>query len=308
MDNANKLLFRASSVGKIMGKIGLTEKQSETMAQLFSKETLTAKQKETYDDLCKKHNNPELPDTIKNHLIDLFASSKYGRREEIDSKYLRKGNEQENAAITLFTLQSGKYYKKNEERLSNDFFTGEWDLNAKDFSETIDTKTSWSLHTYLRAIKSELKSDYFYQGQVYMDLTGAKKHTVAFCLVNGTYQAISDEIRRVSYQKGMMDADGNESPEFQKKIRQIEINHIFDLKEFKAQYPFYQFYNDENKWQWDIPAKERSFSFTFDRDDKVIEEMKARVIYCRNWMNNNLFNYTETDLAELNDGILTQKI
>jgi len=42
-----------------------------------------------------------LSETAKGHCIDVFVSWKYGRREEIQSKFLDKGNAREEDAITL---------------------------------------------------------------------------------------------------------------------------------------------------------------------------------------------------------------
>lgn len=256
-----EILFRASSCGYLMVEPKL---KSETLSE-----------------------------GTKTHLIDVFISTEYGRREEIDSKFLRKGHECENDAITLFSRVTKRLFKKNEERLSNSFVTGEWDLSIEDNGivlETIDTKTSWSLHTFLRSSNKKLDPMYYWQGQVYMWLTGAQKHTVAYCLVNGTAQAIMDEKRKLGYKQGMIDGAGNESDEFKEKCKQIEINHIFDLDLFKSHNPYFEFHNDINQWDYDIPKEKRVFQFLFERNEADILKLRDRIIECRKWMNVNLFN------------------
>lgn len=174
---ANNILFRASALGHLMTK---PKNKSELISQ-----------------------------TAKTHCVDLFCSYKYKRREEINSKYLTKGNEREPNSLTLLSRKTGKFLKQNSERLSNDYVTGMPDTyigeSIQNADEIFDTKTSWSLHTFMRSKYAELESNYFWQGQAYMWLTGAQKHTVAFCLVNGTYDALEDEKRRLQYRPGMVE-------------------------------------------------------------------------------------------------------
>lgn len=252
------ILFRASGVGKIMVS---PQNKSELIAK-----------------------------TVQTHLIDIYASWKYGRREEIDSKFLTKGNDREKTSIKLLSDVTKKLYIKNKQRLNNEYFTGEWDLHdsVKKITHTTDIKSCWSLHTFLRNKYDKLNKDYYYQGMTYMDLTGAEKHTIAFCLVNSTADAIDSEKRFLSYKKGMIDTNGNESPEYVKKCQQIEINHIFDIEAFKREYPYYSFHNDLDLWKYDIPEKDRVHTVEIKRDNNIIDKMKLNVTNCREWIKTNL--------------------
>jgi hypothetical protein len=247
--NANEIKFRCSSLGHLM-----TDPREKA-----------------------KKESGELAETVKTHLVDVFVSAKYGRREEIMGKYLDKGNEREEDAITLVSRVTKRFYKKNTERLTNDYISGELDLflgeTVDNADETIDTKVSWSANTFFRAKNKPLDKMYEWQGVGYMALSGAKKHTVAYCLVNGTESAIANEKRILSYQNGMMDAGGNPSLEFIERCKQIEINHIFDLAAFQKEYPHYDFANDVSKWTYDIPMEERLFMISFERDEAEIERL-----------------------------------
>ena len=253
----DQIVFRASGIGKIMAE---PRSKSEVLAE-----------------------------TVKTHLIDVFASAMYSRREEIDNKFLAKGNDCEEDSITLLSRITKNFYIKNRKRMTDEFFTGEWDLqdSMKAISETTDIKTSWSLHTFLRSTGKKLSNDYFYQGQTYMHLTGAKRHHVAFCLVNGTPDAIDNEKRKLTYQKGMLDHSGNESEIYIARCKQIEVNHIFDLKEFLSKYPHYHLHSDLSAWDYDIPKERRVHVFSFERNDEVIEAMIQRVKECRAWISEN---------------------
>lgn len=256
---ADNILFRASSSGYLMAK-----SKSETLSE-----------------------------GAKTHLIDVFVSEKYKRREEISSKYLEKGNECEEDSITLLSRISKIMYKKNTIRLRNKFVQGEPDLflgaAIENADETIDTKSSWSAYTFFRSQKDKLNPLYYWQGQCYMWLTGAKKHTVAYCLVNGLADTIIQEKRLLSFKKGMLDFNGNPTEKFIDKCKQIEINHIFDLELFKKHNPYFEFDNDLNLWTYDIPKEERVFKFEFDRNEDDIIRLKNRIIDGRKYMNENLY-------------------
>lgn len=262
LSNANEILFRASGCGNLM-----TE---------------------------PKNKSEKISETAKTHLIDIYVSEKYGRKEEASGKALDKGNQCEEDGITLLSRVSKKFYKKNEEHLKNDFVKGTPDLfEGKDIFSAdmvIDTKLSWSAHTFFRAQK-ELNKLYEWQVQTYMWLTGAKEASVAYCLVNGTLEAIEDEKRRLSWKLGVVDPSSNE--DFKERCKQIEINHIFDLDLFMEHYPHYDLANNILDWKFDIPMKDRVFQFHVKRDNEKIERLKQRIIDCREWMNENLFKANE---------------
>lgn len=253
--DANSIKFRCSSLGYIM-----TEPRSKTEI---------------------------LSETCKTHLVDVFISHKYGRREDISGKHLDKGNEREEDSITLLSRVNRKFYKKNDIRLSNDFIQGECDVYEGEeitkATHTLDTKTSWSAHTFFRSQNKKLDDMYFCQGQGYMWLTGATKHTVAYCLVNGTPKAIMDEKKKLLWSMSENDSA------YKEKCKQIEINHIFNLGEFINENPNFDLDNSVADWNFDIPMNDRLFQFRFERDEDVIERFKKRIIDCREWMNKNLY-------------------
>lgn len=297
--NPREILFRCSSLGNIMTdgkKTELTELQKKKFNELSLKKfksCLTDKQEDELKKLMNKQDSkPELSDGCKTHLIDVYVSNKYGRREEVSGKMLDKGNEREEDSITLLSRVSKIMFRKNDIKLSNEFIRGECDIYLGEkisaATEVFDTKTSWSAHTFFRASKKRLESGYYYQGMGYMALTGAKKHSVCYCLVNGTYQAIIDEQRRLAFKMNLIDPDIN--PEYIEKCKQIEINHIFDISSFMDENPHYQLYNDRNSWSWDIPMEERVHIISFDRNERIIDKIYSRVEECREYLANN-FNW-----------------
>lgn len=270
-----------------------TKTAASKHAQIIKLNTEILLLEKTKDDF-----NPS--ETCRKQIIKAFAGLK-GRREDLNNKYLEKGNEREQDAITLLSVVMKRFYKKNSVRLENDFITGEPDLfdgeSIENAEETLDTKCSWSYITFLEASDNELNNVYKLQGDGYMWLTNAKKHTVVYCLVNGTMKYINDQIRALAWKHGVLDADISGDEKFIKAVEQLERNHIFDIDSFMKENPEYNpknivVYDSENNkfsWDFDIPREERIHTKVFYRDESRIEKIKQRVIQCRKYANKKYF-------------------
>jgi len=254
--NADNFLFRASSMGAIMTGV-------------------------------KKKWDVDHSITCQRKLVELYREKCWGRKAEIGNKYTEKGLKVEEDSLTLYSAVKKHFFVKNDIRLTNEFFTGECDTyigESIEKAESIfDIKSVWNWSTLPSIIDAEPDDAYFYQGQVYMHLTGAKEHTIVYCLVNTPANLIEREIKNLVY-------EGFEigEPAFVEKAQDIEINSIVDVELFKKHFPNYQFYN--KVWEFDIAPKERVFEINFKRDEQVIDAMIERVKDCRNWLNNNFFN------------------
>lgn len=122
--------------------------------------------------------------TPKTYIEEWLISEITGKNKVIQSKYLRRGNESENLAIA----RVGKDLVKNEQYYENDYFTGTPDVITED--TVIDTKCSWDCFTF-PFFMQEPPIAYVAQLQVYMNLTGKRKATLAYCLENGTMEQIN---------------------------------------------------------------------------------------------------------------------
>lgn len=262
--NAEKILFRCSSLHHLM-----TEPKSKAAKEAG-----------------------ELSESAKTHLIDVFVRAKYGRQTELDNKYLRKGNEAEENSITLYALAHRNMFYKNEERLSNMFICGTPDLGDKkpitESKHTIDTKTSWDIFTFTRAKYKEIPNNNYWQGVGYLALTGAEKHTVAYCLVNTPFHLVQSELYRENYKH----ADNNTPAAIELNII---ANHVYDRKVFDEYINRRGCPADtlEAKEIIDsfveIPLAERIFEFKIARDEKEIERLYERIKMARGFMNAELF-------------------
>jgi len=110
----------------------------------------------------------------------------YGFREEIDTKYFKKGIECEQAAIDLYNMVTLSRHEKNTVRLTNEWVTGECDILVPK-TKVIDIKNAWSLATFPATSDDVLaiakKSGYDYQGYSYMALFDVPEFEVAYTMV-----------------------------------------------------------------------------------------------------------------------------
>lgn len=250
----NKILFRASSMGEVMTGVA-------------------------------KNLNVENSLTCKRKLIQIYREINWKRKSNRGNKYIDKGNEVEQDSITLYSRVKKSMFKKNDIRLVNGYFTGELDIYEGDSItsaiHTIDIKSSWDWITF-PSMCDTVDASYDYQGQVYMDLTGAKKHTIAYCLVNTPANIILDEKKKLAYKMGVIDL---ETPEYIEACIEIEKNHIYDMELFLSHNPWFHLHC--KNWDFDIQMSQRIHEIVVERDDDKIQKMYARIDDCRKWISDN---------------------
>jgi len=194
-----------------------------------------------------------LSQTAKSYIEDLFNELEFGYRKEFSSRYTDKGLEMEDEAIQFASEQfDWDFVIKNTERFTNDYITGEPDINTD--SLLADIKCSWSLDTY-PMFEADLKNkDYYWQLQGYMWLTGKTEAELVYCLMNTPLQIVEDEVRRAHWKAGLIDED-------------IDLRHEVQLK-----------HNYDN-----IPSKLRVKRYIVERDEKAIEKIIEKVEIAREY-------------------------
>ena len=227
----SKTLFRASSIGHIM---------------------------------VESRTKNDLSETTKTHLINLYVSNKYGRRDDIQGKYIEKGLAVEEDSITLYSRIKQSFFKKNDSHISNSWVKGTPDLyegsSIEQATHIVDIKSSWDIYTFMRVLTKDVNKMYYWQLQTYMDLTGATSATLAYCLVDTPPQLIEDEKRRLMWKMGVATS---ENPLYLEACEELEKAMTFG----------------------DIDMRERLIEFKIDRNEADIIKMHARVEECRKWLN-----------------------
>ena len=125
-----------------------------------------------------------LSETTKAYLMEKAKESHYGIRPELTNKYLEKGINNEDKAIQMLNDVRFMDWRKNGERITTSWLTGECDINGDD--RIIDIKNSWSFETFPcfeeEAQKAVKKSGYDWQLRGYMLLYNKNKGEVCYCL------------------------------------------------------------------------------------------------------------------------------
>jgi hypothetical protein len=106
----------------------------------------------------------------------------YGYDEKFSSKYTEKGLLAEDRSIELLNSVLFTDYKKNTERKTNDWLTGEADIVTPD--QIIDIKSSWSLATFPALSSQGEDKTYEWQLRAYMMLWDLDQAQIAYCLVS----------------------------------------------------------------------------------------------------------------------------
>jgi hypothetical protein len=204
-----------------------------------------------------------LSQTTKSALESIFWEREFNIKKEIVSNPLEKGivcepESIELAVRVLFPELEGTPGSelKNEEHYSNDFVQGTPDLIIGD--AVIDIKTSFTAHSFPLTAE-EPSSDYYYQVQTYLALTGKSVGYVVHCLVDTPENLIQDELYRYARKNGLIDCP----EDVESDIREA---HLYSR----------------------LPDKLRIKSFVFERDDKTIEKIYKRVEECREYYESEL--------------------
>lgn len=254
--------IRSHATGQIMGKMsgGITDKQQEELTKLLGKPLegrgcLTDKMKDKIKVLHDKKNSPKgLPKGCKTYLKNWIKEQIYGRRKEVTSKYMEKGNQCEDEAIKMLM----EHYQlpwncKNEQYYENDYMTGTPDLVYQDI--VFDTKCSYDMSTF-PLFEDDIDRDYWWQLQAYMELLNINNSGLVYVLVNTPHHIVDSEIRNKTF--GMVDAQNIA----------VEAERII------------AYHNYDN-----IGMKYRLKRYDFQRDEQAMEAVKERVMMCRKYIN-----------------------
>lgn len=232
MTDFSKTLIRCSAIGKIM-----TEPKEKAAKDAG-----------------------ELSKTAKSYLKELYIQEKWGISKDIQNKFTDKGKMVEEDSLTMLALLDKKYYLKNEERLTNDYLTGEPDIfdgdDVRNARYIIDAKSSWDAWTFIGKLGEPIDKDYWWQLQGYFALTNANEGEVSYCLISTPQQIIEDEKKRLFYK---MNVATEENADYEAACDELENAMTFDH----------------------IPLHLRRIRFPVKRDDLAIQSIYDKVEKCR---------------------------
>lgn len=195
---------------------------------------------------------PELPKGAETHLRNWSKSKLYGRSKEIGSKYLTKGNKVEEQAINLLAeYQNEAFWFKNDQYFEDDHMTGMPDVLRLD--RVVEIKSPWDWATF-PAFESKIpESNYWWQCQGYMALTGKDFAQLCYVLCDTPEDQIYREAKYKALELG------------------CDVDDIIEDVEKSMTYG-------------DIELGSRIKIFDIHRDERAIQNIRNRVEACREFL------------------------
>lgn len=240
--------------------------------------------------------------TAKKFLKTMAIEIRYNRRKRMTNKYVKKGLAVEDESIRLYSELKGEFLENNKKRKSNEFFTGEWDIeienSKKEIEEVDDIKSRYDIDTFEDNRDEDAQAKERDQLLGYMSILGCKKAKVINVLTNNSFELIVDEIKRETFSSATSKLDGFDLPLV--KVLEIAKDHIFDLDSYNefimSEVGFNQLMELQKKTYFDedavemyhgfveVPLEERIIEVEVERDEERIDLMKVRAMECRKWL------------------------
>lgn len=200
-----------------------------------------------------------LSETCKGELLKIWINAKYGRTKPDTNKYIEKGLAVEEEGISLYSLETNTYYKKNVQTFSNDFITGTPDIIHANIVR--DIKCSWDMFTFFEVFRKPINKAYQLQINGYWDLIpGCEGGRLVYTLVNTPLEILEKEKSSLRFKMGLIDPEANGV--YNMAVDEIEKNGTFD----------------------DVPKKERWVEFTIPKIN-MQAEVYDRVPSWREFLN-----------------------
>ena len=192
--------------------------------------------------------------TAESYLKLWVLEQVFNRKKMISTKYMVKGNIMEDYGIDRI----GAWLEipdavKNEQHFEDEFMTGTPDLLSGDM--VIDLKSSWDFTTFPYFDTECPNSDYYWQLQGYMHLTGKKSAKLIYVLSDTPLHLIESECKSYCWKTGKM------------------------FEDVIADFVHRMTYND-------IMPHEKIRIFDIERNDEDIQRIIERVKLCREFINN----------------------
>lgn len=133
----------------------------------------------------------------KTELESIAKQLVYGYSKQVSSKQMEKGILVEDQSIELYNSVFFTNYKKNTERRTNGWVTGECDIFTG--TKVIDIKSPWSLDTFPALSATGTDKDYEWQLRAYMWLWEVQEAEIAYCLISTPPELIGYESEELHY-------------------------------------------------------------------------------------------------------------
>ena len=198
----------------------------------------------------------ELSETAKKHLYEVYIEAKWGRSEDISTKEMEKGKLVQDQIMDILSFMEDVIYKRNTERKSNEWITGEADI----ISDIVtDIKASWKPSTFIPYLMGPIPAMYAYQNQGYMWLWDKPAARTVWGLVDCPEQILKKERQKLLYS---LDVASDEADEYKEAVKELEFQLTFG----------------------DIPLSQRLIIKKSIRDEEIISQIPEKVRRARKFL------------------------
>jgi len=213
-----------------------------------------------------KKNDDPLSKGAKSYLKRLYGELKYGKwsaSKEKGNKYTEKGKIVQPEAILLCSELDDVLYEENFDRIQNEFLSGVPDAflgkSIREAEYIVDVKSSWDFETFIENLDVSLNPLYWWQIQGYMELSGATKGDISYCLINTPDSILEEEKYKLIKR---LDVVTTESPEYRLKEAELVNNMTFN----------------------DIIPSERRLKFEVTKDQEAINKIYSKIPQAREYL------------------------
>lgn len=217
---------------------------------------------ETIPFLKSMEHIPMLSEVCKKKLAEIWTCEDANVTKDIKSKFISKGLDLEEDALTAFSLFTGELYNKNTERKSNEWIEGGCD--SLDESFVIDTKVSWDIFSFDSNRFKPINPIYKWQLKAYCWLYNRSRGKLVYTLLNTPEYLIQSEERKLAYELFGELSSAIDNPYYVEACKDLRRKHIHDH----------------------LPAKRKIQIYEIETSDDDIEAIKNKVSDCRYYLNN----------------------
>lgn len=173
--------------------------------------------------------------TGETYLKQWMKEQIYGRKKQFTNKYTDKGNiVEDNSLDFVADFYNFGMIIKNEKYFENDFLTGTPDAILNEL--IIDVKNSWDFSTFPLFDTECPNSDYYWQAQGYMELTGIKNYKLIYTLLDTPDNLIEKEAYFWCKNNGYDELDMDIFNQFKERMTYSEIEDKYKIKCFDIKY------------------------------------------------------------------------
>lgn len=206
--------------------------------------------------------------TAQKELLKIYRRVVYDWDEDdITTPAMEKGTLVQPSSIALYSHVEGQLFTENHDNLQNECFSGKPDLYlGKDIyhaTQVDDMKNSFILSNFTDKMVEKVTPEQKCQLNVYFDLTGASGGYIVHTLVSLPEEMFKKECDRLLWK---MTNNGEIATEYAPE-------YLYEVEKLKKKF-LYDHY----------PPEERVFKQKVERDEELIQRMKDKVPFLREWL------------------------